>query len=174
MKLLIALALGTAVLSACANMSKSNPVAVAQLKPTQGSEVSGTTSFTQQGDKLIVKTEVRGLKPGAHGFHVHERGDCSAPDASSAGGHFNPTKEAHGSPTSVPHHGGDLGNLEADASGKAVAEVAIPVGSVNMKKGDPNSVIGRALVVHADPDDYVSQPAGNSGKRVACGVIALQ
>jgi Cu-Zn family superoxide dismutase len=154
-------------------LSTSRPIAVADLQPTQGNTASGTASFVQQGNNLIVETRMKGLTPGVHGFHLHETGDCSAPDASSAGGHFNPTQEAHGDPAARTHHSGDLGNLSADADGNAVSHVTIPMHGLSMKSGAPDSLAGRSLVVHADPDDYTSQPSGNSGKRVACGVVGL-
>jgi Cu-Zn family superoxide dismutase len=138
-------------------------LAHADLGPASGNQASGTvivTAITGGGVHLEVK--VSGLTPGVHGFHVHEVGDCSAPDASSAKGHFNPTGKPHGS------HAGDLPDLTADANGNAQLSANVPV----LELGDgPTSIMGRAFVVHADPDDHVSQPAGNSGKRVACGVI---
>lgn len=171
---LATLAIGILFLSGCAGWSPSAPVAVADLKPTQGNTVSGTTSFRQKGNQIMVEARIKGLKPGLHGFHVHEIGDCSAPDANSAGGHFNPTGEAHGSPAGAKRHGGDLGNLNADANGNAVLVTAIPLHGISMAKGAPDSIAGRALIVHADPDDFTTQPTGNAGKRVACGVISLQ
>jgi len=114
---------------------------------------------------------VQGLKPGQeHGLHIHEKGDCSAPDAMSAGGHFNPQGKPHGQPGSAEHHAGDLPALKADKSGRA--HVQVDVSGITLKPG-PTSIIGRAVVVHADPDDYKTQPTGNSGARIACGVIAL-
>lgn len=173
----IALA-GTAVtvaLAGCAGMSDSSPpIAVANMKPTQGNTATGTVSFVKKGDQLIMDARLSGLPPGPHGFHVHEKGDCSAPDAMSAGGHFNPSGMKHGSPTQSEHHGGDLGNIIADASGKAVLQLSIPVSEINVSKNSPSSIVGKGLIVHADPDDYVTQPTGNSGKRLACGVITLK
>jgi Cu-Zn family superoxide dismutase len=174
MKLTSTLALGSIVLSGCAYLSPSAQNAVAELKPTQGNTVSGTTTFVQRGDKVLVEGRLKGLAPGLHGFHVHEKGDCSAPDGSSAGGHFNPTAKAHGNPSSSEHHGGDLGNLTADAQGNAVFAIEVPLRDFSLDKNVPNSIIGRGLIVHADPDDFKTQPTGNSGKRVACGVITLR
>ncbi|HZP91751.1 MAG TPA: superoxide dismutase family protein [Burkholderiales bacterium] len=140
------------------------------LAPTKGNQVSGTVNFSQRGDMVLVEAKVTGLKPNAsHGFHIHEKGDCSAPDASSAGGHFNPTGMPHGAPTADKHHGGDLGNLKADANG--FAQLSIQVSGVSLG-ADANSIIGRAVIVHANPDDLKSQPAGNAGPRVACGLIS--
>ncbi|NEX63176.1 superoxide dismutase family protein [Noviherbaspirillum galbum] len=159
------------LLSACAGMSGPKPIAVADLKPTQGNNAGGTVSFIQKGDQILVDARIDGLAPGQHGFHVHEKGDCSAPDGMSAGGHFNPGSMNHGGPSHDNHHAGDLGNVEADGSGKANLQVTLPGKQVSMKEGDANSIIGKALIVHADPDDYKTQPTGNSGKRVACGVV---
>lgn len=144
-------------------------VATARLAPASGSHVAGTVAFESRADggaRLV--GEVSGLEPGTtHGFHVHEKGDCSSPDAASAGGHFNPGGQPHGDPDGGMHHAGDLPNLTADAQG--VAKVAIDAPNL-MLEGD-NTVVGRALVVHRDADDYRSQPAGNSGARLACAVI---
>jgi Cu-Zn family superoxide dismutase len=116
--------------------------------------------------------QLTGLAPNSeHGFHVHEKGDCSAPDATSAGPHFNPGGAQHGRPGSGMHHMGDLMNLRADAKGAVSAEVELA--GLTLSPG-PNSIVGRALVVHRDPDDYASQPAGNSGPRIACGVITAR
>lgn len=141
--------------------------AMAQLSPTQGNETQGKVTFTKVGDGIRVVADVSGLTPGKHGFHVHEKGDCSAPDASSAGGHFNPTGMQHGGRESGTRHVGDFGNLEADASGKAHAEFV----DTQIAFEGPRSILGRGLIVHAQADDLATQPTGNSGGRVACGVI---
>jgi len=121
--------------------------------------------------KVHVKGEVSGLKPNSeHGFHIHEKGDCSAPDGASAGGHFNPGKEDHGSVAATPHHGGDMPNIKADAQGNAVVDADVST-NVNIGKGDDFDIIGRGLIVHADADDYKTQPTGNAGARLACAVI---
>ena len=143
--------------------------AVAVLSPTKGSTVSGTVTFTKVQTGVKIVADVSGLTPGLHGFHVHEFGDCSAPDASSAGGHFNPTQTHHGAPDMPFRHVGDFGNLLADASGKAHYE---RVDTIIVLNGG-NSVIGHALIVHEKVDDLQTQPAGNAGGRVACGVIGV-
>lgn len=147
------------------------PLATAQLQPTEGSSVAGTISFSLVDGLLRASGDISGLKPGSeHGFHIHEKGDCSAPDGSSAGGHFNPASAEHGSIDAAAHHGGDMPNLVVDAQGNA--HVDGPVSSnVNAGKGDDFDIIGRGLIVHADPDDYTSQPTGNAGARLACAVI---
>jgi Cu-Zn family superoxide dismutase len=145
--------------------------ATVDLKPTQGSPVSGTVKFNQQDGKLQIDAEVKGLTPGVHGFHLHEKGDCSAPDGTSAGGHFNPGSHQHGSPEQPAHHGGDFGNLTADASGKAVLRLSVPTSQISLDAGAPGNIVGRGMIVHADADDFVTQPTGNAGKRLACGVV---
>ena len=142
--------------------------AVAVLHPTAGSKVGGTVTFTEVADGVQVQAEITGLAPGNHGFHVHEFGDCSAPDASSAGGHFNPSSKPHAAPDALERHVGDMGNVEADASGKAKLDYVDHQISLT---NDQQSVIGRSVVVHAKADDLKTQPSGDSGARIACGVI---
>lgn len=144
--------------------------AAAALAPKSGTNTGGRVTFEQQAGGVMVVVAVTGLPPGSqHGFHVHEKGDCSAPDAMSAGGHFNPTAKPHGQMSMPDHHAGDMNNLTADSAGNARAQFVMP--DVTVGAG-PNSVVGRAVVVHKDPDDYRTQPTGNSGGRIACGVIA--
>ncbi|NUS39532.1 MAG: superoxide dismutase family protein, partial [Lysobacter sp.] len=145
--------------------------AVANIAPASGSLVSGRLTLVSMGNGVHIRGDLGGLAPGsAHGFHVHETGDCSAADASSAGGHFNPSGAPHGHAEGGPHHAGDIDNLVADATG--VAHVDLHLAGTNLG-GDPRTdILGRALVVHAAPDDYRTQPSGNSGARIACGVIA--
>lgn len=145
--------------------------ATALLNPTQGNEVKGSVSFKVVDGALRVTGQLSGLKPDTeHGFHIHEKGDCSAADGSSAGGHFNPAQSNHGAVNSDPHHGGDMPNIKADAEGNA--SIDGPVSSnVNLGKGDQFDIAGHAVIVHADPDDYATQPTGNAGGRLACGVI---
>jgi Cu-Zn family superoxide dismutase len=150
-------------------MTPPAPRASATLAATAGSKATGTVAFTPNGDRVRVLAKVTGLAPGAHGFHIHEKGDCSAPDGMSAGGHFNPTGKAHGNPAAGEHHGGDMPMLEADASGNATLDVTVDTVTLGT---DANSVVGRAVIVHKDADDFKTQPTGNSGARVACGVIA--
>jgi Cu-Zn family superoxide dismutase len=142
--------------------------AVAVLHPTAGNKVSGTVTFTEVADGVQVRAEISGLTSGNHGFHVHEFGDCSAADAASAGAHFNPENKPHAGPDSTERHVGDMGNVQADASGKARLEYVDHQISLT---NDERSAIGRSVVVHAKADDLKSQPAGDSGARVACGVI---
>jgi len=155
-------------LSACNTLS-TGPRAAAQLQSTSGNTATGTVSFTQNGDKVRVSGVVRGLKANTeHGFHLHQKGDCSSPDAMSAGGHFNPSNQPHGQHTGPLHHAGDLPSLKADASG--VAQFSFESSAISIGSG-ANDVVGRALIVHRDADDYTTQPTGNAGPRVACAVI---
>jgi Cu-Zn family superoxide dismutase len=162
-------ALSVALLGGCATLL-SGPSASTDLLARSGSTVSGTVNFTETEGRLRVEARVTGLTPGEHGFHIHEVGDCSAPDASSAKGHFNPTAKAHGHHAGDEHHGGDMPNLIANAQGEAKYSAELR----GLSLSGANGVVGRSVVIHADPDDYKSQPAGNSGKRVACGVIAVR
>lgn len=143
--------------------------AVCVLTPTQGSDVHGIVHFTQTAEGVKVTARVEGLTPGKHGFHIHQYGDITAPDGTSAGGHFNPMKHDHGGPMKEMRHPGDLGNLVADKSGVAEYEWTDP----NMMLHGPLSILGRGMVVHADEDDLVSQPTGAAGARVAVGVIGV-
>lgn len=145
-------------------------VATSNLAGASGSLVSGRLTLTPVREGVRVTGDIGGLAPGSsHGFHVHETGDCSSADASSAGGHFNPTGSAHGKAGTAVHHAGDIDNIVADVEG--VAHVDTRIAGVILGGGAGNDIVGRALVVHAAPDDYRTQPAGNSGARIACGVI---
>lgn len=142
--------------------------ATADLEPTKGNRATGTVTFVERMGKVYVAAEVSGLAPNQeHGFHMHEKGDCSSGDGMSTGGHFNPTGKPHG-PQNGPHHAGDMPSLKADASG--VARGSFVLDDVTVVAG-PASVVGRGLIVHKDPDDYKTQPTGNAGARVACAVI---
>lgn len=142
-------------------------VAVARLEPTQGNNARGTVRFSSESGGVRVTAEVTGLTPGDHGFHIHEQGDCSAPDATSAGGHFNPTNQPHAAPDAEARHIGDLGNLNADSNGRALLDYL----DSKLTMAGPNSIIGRAVIVHAGRDDFKTQPTGDAGARVACGRI---
>jgi Cu-Zn family superoxide dismutase len=156
-------------LGGCQSMSK-GPSASAQLESAQGGRVVGKVTFQQaEGGGTNVRAEVTGLPPNRQfGFHVHDKGDCSAPDFMSAAGHFNPETKPHGDHKTTESHAGDLPNLMSDGQGMAV--LAYTSSKLTVAAG-PHSVVGRAVVVHENPDDYRSQPAGNSGPRIACGVI---
>lgn len=145
--------------------------AVAQIGPTQGNTVNGSLALSQSAEGVHITGSVQGLKPDADfGFHVHEKGDCSAPDGSSAGGHFNPTQAQHGNPASGAHHAGDMVNIHSNAEG--IAQVETTAAGTTLHGDAGTDIMGKAIVVHESADDYTTQPSGNSGKRVACGVIA--
>lgn len=145
--------------------------ALVALMPARDSKVSGTLTLTQDAGGVVVSGSVAGLTAGAmHGFHVHEKGDCSAPDFSSAGEHLNPTGAMHGEPgAAAGHHLGDMMNLQADDTG--AAQVQLTINGATLRDGGAQDLIGKGVVVHAQPDDYTTQPSGNSGGRIACGAI---
>ena len=157
-------------LSACGSMSSSPKAsATAKLEATKGNSANGMVRFDQFDGKVVVSGEISGLRPNAeHGFHVHDKGDCSSGDGMSTGGHFNPTTQPHGAHGHGQHHTGDLPSLKADAYG--VAKFSFESKSVTVGEGATN-VVGRGLIVHRDPDDLKTQPTGNAGPRVACAVI---
>lgn len=141
--------------------------AKANLSPVKGNEAKGEIFFTLLPEGVRIVGDFDGLPPGKHGLHIHEKGDCSATDASSAGEHFNPTHSIHGGPDSSERHAGDLGNIVADEQGRAHYEWT----STMISLGGENSVVGRSVVIQANVDDFVSQPPGNSGARISCGII---
>ena len=157
-----------ALAAGCASMAPTGPKATAKLQPTMGNTATGTVTFTQKGDKVAVDALVTGLTPGGHGFHIHEKGDCSSGDGMSTGGHFNPRGKPHAMPATPDRHAGDMPMLVADASGNATLAVELDVITIG---GGETDIVGRGLIVHKDPDDFTTQPTGNSGARVACGVI---
>lgn len=162
-------ALSSVPVAFAANSSSTTMNAKAVLTPTKDPTVSGVIQFIKVPSGVKIVADVSGLTPGAHGFHVHEWGDCSAPDGMSAGGHFNPLHMPHGAPNSLQRHAGDLGNLMADASGKAHYVFV----DNNLSLTGPTSIVGRSIIVHEKNDDLHSQPAGNSGARIACGIIGV-
>ena len=169
MKTFIAIAIAAVALAACQTTPPAPLIATAQLQPTKGSKTFGEATFEQVGDKVRVVVFVQGLKPGQeHGLHIHEVGDCSSGDGMSAKGHFNPLGKPHGHPGSAERHAGDLPALKANKAGRANVQVDLDL--ITVTPG-PASIIGRGLIVHADPDDYKTQPTGNAGARIACGVI---
>jgi Cu-Zn family superoxide dismutase len=188
MKYLIPLCASAVVLAACGKRDEPKtdanapaattaptsgpPTAAAalQLAPTQGNTAGGMLSVTAEADGVRISGQLLALPPDAEfGFHIHEKGDCSAPDASSAGEHFNPANAQHGNPDSGAHHAGDMLNAKSDAEGNA--QVDVKATGVTLGGGQPNDVLGKAVVLHEKPDDYSTQPSGNSGARIACGVI---
>jgi Cu-Zn family superoxide dismutase len=156
-------------LAGCQSVPSDAPRATANLQPTKGNQAAGTVDFYQVGNRVRVVANLSGLTPEReHGFHVHEAGDCSSGDGMSAKGHFNPLGKPHGHPQSAERHAGDMPSLRADASGNAKLDTELDIVTV---AAGPTSVVGRGLIVHADPDDYKTQPTGNAGARLACAVI---
>lgn len=150
---------------AAAEMGK----AVATIEPRSGSTVKGHAEFTKADGKVKLSIQIEGAAPGVHAVHLHEKGDCSDPEAKSAGGHWNPTTEAHGKWATSPFHHGDIGNIEVGPDGKGSYSIETDLWSIG---GDPGKdVTGKALVIHASADDFKTQPAGNAGGRIGCGVV---
>lgn len=172
----------TLTLAACATAPKPAPTPPpspstakegrANLASASGSLVSGRVTIRPMGDGVHLTGTVGGFLPNSvHAIHVHEKGDCTAADASSAGGHFNPMGQPHGRTSAPAHHAGDMDNIAANAQGQV--NLDIHLAGVTLGGGAPNDIANRALVVHAAADDYTSQPAGNAGARVACAVIQI-
>ena len=166
---LMSAAVAAALLAACASTPDAPQRATAQLQPTKGSKTFGEATFEHSGDKVHVVIYVQGLKPGQeHGLHIHEVGDCSSGDGMSTKGHFNPYGKPHAHHSTPERHAGDLPALKAGKDGRAKVDAMLDIITVGP---GPASIIGRGLIVHADPDDYKTQPTGNAGARIACGVI---
>jgi len=151
------------------------PSATATLQGSpEDTDFSGTVTFHQDGSGVHVVAELAGVdKAGKHGFHVHETGECShgtdGKHFTSAGGHFNPTNSEHACPPTEPRHAGDLGNVEVGANGSGRMEMS----TTGLSLSGPNSVVGKAILLHAGEDDCKTQPTGNSGDRIACGVVTM-
>jgi Cu-Zn family superoxide dismutase len=146
-----------------------NNKAVVVLHPTQGNKAQGIVTFTQEEGGVRVVAKLTDVPKGVHGFHIHEFGDCSSTDGTSAGGHFNPTGMAHAGPSAEKRHVGDLGNITADDQGNAQLDYL----DKQLAFSGANSIIGHAVILHANPDDFTTQPTGNAGGRIACGVIGV-
>lgn len=169
MKQLVLLSAAMLLTAACATTS--GPVASTLLQATSGSTVSGTVTLTEKKDGSVrVAVVLAGVPAGVHGFHIHDKGDCGD-NGNAAGPHFNPMSDAHGAPQMMPHHAGDFGNVTADANGQVKA--TFTTRSVTVSSGNA-SAVGHAVILHANPDDLTSQPAGNAGPRIGCGVLSLQ
>ena len=145
--------------------------AIATIGPASGSNVTGTATFTQNGDQITLTIEIQNASPGLHAVHIHENGDCSSPDGKSAGGHWNPTDVAHGKWGEGEFHLGDIGNITVGEDGTGSIELTTNLWEIGT--GSDIDVVGRGIVVHADADDFTSQPSGNAGARIGCGAIAL-
>jgi superoxide dismutase, Cu-Zn family len=145
------------------------PAIDAPLEAKSGSTVAGKTTVSTDGTKVTIKVDVEKAPPGKHAVHIHEWGDCSAPDAKSAGGHYNPGKEAHGEWGKEHHHLGDIGNLDVAADGKG--SITLTTDKWTVGGGTPSDVTGRSIIVHEKVDDFTTQPTGNAGGRIACVVL---
>jgi Cu-Zn family superoxide dismutase len=167
----VAVAAATPLLTLHAQEHKPADVtkAIAILHPTEGNKVAGKVTFTKEAGGIRVTGEITGLTPGKHGFHIHEFGDCSAPDGTSAGGHFNPMGHPHAGPGVEKRHVGDLGNLDANEAGVAKVDFV----DKQLAFDGPHSILGRGVIVHAKADDLKTQPTGDAGGRIACGVIGV-
>lgn len=156
--------------AAAGELKKGAQFATAKLEAKSGSKAAGTVNFTKEGNGIKVVANVTGVAPGKHGFHIHEKGDCSAADASTAGGHFNPASAEHAGPKSAARHAGDFGNIDIKKDGTGVLKIAVK---------DPKDfkawadIAGKAVIIHEKADDLKTQPTGDAGARVACGVIEL-
>jgi Cu-Zn family superoxide dismutase len=144
---------------------------VINIEPKNDSGMTGTATFSDDHGTVTLLIEIAGATPGEHAFHLHEIGDCSAADGTSAGGHWNPTAMDHGKWGTEPHHLGDVGNIVVDETGKGSYRMDSTVWSIGT--GEPGDIVGRAVIVHAGVDDYTSQPTGAAGGRIGCGVIQL-
>jgi Cu-Zn family superoxide dismutase len=171
-KIILVVALVIAVLIGCksnSNSSDSKTLVIA-FEAKSDSKVSGTASFTENNGKVTFVAKLAGLKPGIHAIHIHEKSDCSAADGSSAGGHWNPTFKKHGKWGVGEYHKGDIGNFTADANGNGT--ITMTTDQWDIGSGDPTKdILGKGLIVHQGTDDFVSQPSGNAGARVACSAI---
>jgi superoxide dismutase, Cu-Zn family len=170
MNKLFVVAAAAILLAGCRSTPQEPLRATAALQPTKGTKAFGEATFEETGDgKVRVTVFAQGLKPDQeHGFHIHEAGDCSSGDGMSTKGHFNPLGKPHGDPKSPERHAGDLPSLKAGKDGRARIDVTADI--ITVRPG-PASIVGRGLIIHADPDDYKTQPTGNAGARIACGVI---
>jgi superoxide dismutase, Cu-Zn family len=141
-----------------------------ELQPTEGSNTRGSLTLSVTGQGIRLTGTISGLEPGSlRGFHIHEFGDCSAPDATSAGGHWDPHGHDHGRRSEGEFHAGDMDNLEVDEAGNATVDRLLA--GLEIGTGSEVDVVGRSVIVHTGTDDYVSQPTGDAGARAACGVI---
>jgi superoxide dismutase, Cu-Zn family len=165
-RLTIALSLSVILAAAAATLAATMRSAEVKLQ-SQDSKVSGTVHFTEEAGGVHVVADVKGVKPGEHGFHLHEKGDCSTPDYKSAGGHFNPAKAPHACDPTDPRHAGDFGNITVDKDGNGHLDFTTKALSFE----GPNSVLGKAVILHTGVDDCKTQPTGNAGDRLACGVV---
>ncbi|WP_091429323.1 superoxide dismutase family protein [Flavobacterium degerlachei] len=171
-KIILSTAVIIAVLIGCKTNSNSTDSKKLEItfEPKSDSNVSGTATFVEKNGKVTFVAKLAGLQPGIHAIHIHEKSDCSAADGSSAGGHWNPTFKKHGKWGIGEYHKGDIGNFTADANGNGT--ISLTTDEWNIGSGDPTKdILGKGLIVHKGADDFVSQPSGDAGARVACSAI---
>ncbi len=161
-----------AVIIGCKTKSNSNDSKSLNLvfESKSNSTVTGTATFKENNGKVTFFAKISGLKPGIHAIHIHEKSDCTAADASSAGGHWNPTFKKHGQWSIGEYHRGDIGNFIADEKGNGTISLATNEWCIGCEDETKN-ILGKGLIVHQGADDFISQPAGNAGARVACSAI---
>lgn len=145
--------------------------AIAEIAPASGSQVTGSAYFEQDGEEVTLIISIENASPGLHAVHIHENGDCSAPDATSAGGHRNPTGVAHGEWGKGEFHLGDIGNITIGEDGTGILMLTTDLWEIGT--GSPVDIVGKGIIVHADADDFTTQPSGNAGARIGCGVISI-
>jgi len=168
MKKLALISMGVLVAAACAHSK--GPMAVAMLQPSMGATAVGSVHLNQLSDGTVdVEADLTGVPPGVHGFHVHENADCSN-NGQAAGGHFNPMNMPHAAPDAASHHAGDFGNVTADEKGEVHAR--FNTHSITVAPGT-SSAVNHTIILHANPDDLTTQPSGNAGARIACGIVTL-
>ena len=160
-----------AVLQKIGILSKPSKQAIASIGSASGSNLAGIAVFTQNGDTITLVVEIENVSPGIHAVHIHEKGDCSAPDGTSAGGHWNPTNVAHGTWGEGEFHLGDIGNVTVGEDGTGRIELTTKLWEIGT--GSNIDIVGRGIIVHAGSDDFTSQPSGNAGARIGCGAIEL-
>jgi len=168
----LAVAFAAAVAATLSGHQAARPAdaaAAARIEAKSGSAVAGEATFSASAGKVTMRIQVTGLPPGIHAVHLHENGDCSDPEAKAAGPHWNPSNEAHGRWGHGAFHHGDIGNLEANAKGEATLSLSTDLWTI----GGPASsdIVGRSVIVHEKADDFQTQPTGNAGGRIGCGVI---
>lgn len=169
-RIILYIAFSLLALLSCKSSTFSANMVVLALESKSNSAVTGTATFSEKNGEVTLTTKIIGLKQGEHGIHIHEKADCSAPDAASAGGHWNPTFKRHGKWTDAEHHKGDIGNITANENG--VATLTFKTNEWCIGCGDATKdILGKSLIIHEKPDDFVSQPTGNAGARVACSAI---
>jgi Cu-Zn family superoxide dismutase len=173
----VALAAGLAVAAAgCHSMKAEKPArGFVGLQAMSGSTLKGTATFERmEGNWISFRVEVSGISPGLHAVHIHEHGDCTSPDGKSAGGHWNPTAKKHGKwgQADGEFHLGDLGNIDVGPDG--TGNLVVSCDQWTLGDGGAMDVVAKSIIVHAKPDDFTTQPTGNAGDRIGCGVIVLQ